>query len=945
MRVPRRRERPPTLGTIVATSVDCRCRGVRGAPSTDATVSRSNPGGKHMSKQILLGTVSAVALLLAAQGAAQAQATSTTNTANNAASGVTVDTANEIEGFAFKRFTGALQVQQNGSVNSSASQNMAIAAFKGRNFNYGSGFSSASSTDAVTGNSTVNSTVSSAGSNAIEDSAFKDARGAVQAQQNRSINSSTGQNMDIDPVSDRGGTSTFAATATLNNTVNGNSIDSASSAQSSVAGSNTITDGAFKHAKGAFQVQQNNSISSSTQQNMAISAEDLRGGRSALPASEADATQNVGGNLALGTTISGANTINDGAFKHAAGAFQVEQSNSANSAVAQNMTVAAFDARRGSGFGGERGDDAAIASSSVTNNIAGVQPSPFTQNGDIITTPNRINDGAFKDAKGAFQVQQNASINSAVGQNMAISAVKEAGATTDSLASLATSTNSVQSNLTAESTITTDGNAVSGGAFGHAAGAFEVQQNRSANSSTGQNMRVEVESDPHGTVASSLTPSARLTDNVGGLGTNNLAIVNIDGNNSISDGAFKRAAGAFQVQQNNSANSSTQQNMSIAALTAKNGRVASLSAAAEADVNENVNFNFAGTVNTIGTNVIDDGAFKHARGAFQVQQSTSGNSGVGQNMAISAADARNFGYGGPAGGGVDDARASSTVFGNRSGFANFTASGESFVILNPPDVTIDTNNVIDDGAFKHARGAFQVQQNGSVNSSVSQNMAISAIKENGRPTDTTVGATAAATALVESNSAQLSHVDGGQNAIDAAAFKNAKGAFQVQQNRSINSSAGENMRIVAVQDPRGSLASAFSAPASVGNTDSGNSALNSNVNGVDTISGSAFKNAAGAVQVQQNNALNSSTQQNMAVTAISARDGSPFGETESEAASLSQVVSFNTATNVHVTGLNRIDDHAFANAKGAFQVQQNSSTNSAVSQNMSIVAVSTTGRR
>ena len=111
-----------------------------------------------------------------------------------------------------------------------------------------------------------------------------------------------------------------------------------------------------------------------------------------------------------------------------------------------------------------------------------------------------------------------------------------------------------------------------------------------------------------------------------------------------------------------------------------------------------------------------------------------------------------------------------------------------------------------------------------------------------------------------------------------------------------------------------------------------------------TIAGSAFKNAKGAFQVQQNNAINSSTQQNMAIAAVNAPGGNPFGVSEQENATLSHTVSFNTALNVPVTGFNQIDDHAFAHAAGAFQVQQNSSTNSAVSQNMSIIAVTTTGR-
>src|SRR5260370_11476614 len=116
--------------------------------------------GTQMNKQILLGTVSAMALLLAAHGAVQAQSTSTTNTSSNVASGVTVDTSNEIEAFAFKHFTGALQVQQNGSVNSSVSQNMAIDAFKLRGIGVGF-FAAATSTHTVSGNIAANAGIPS----------------------------------------------------------------------------------------------------------------------------------------------------------------------------------------------------------------------------------------------------------------------------------------------------------------------------------------------------------------------------------------------------------------------------------------------------------------------------------------------------------------------------------------------------------------------------------------------------------------------------------------------------------------------------------------------------------------------------------------------------------------------------------------------------------------
>ncbi len=647
--------------------------------------------------------------------------------------------------------------------------------------------------------------------------------------------------------------------------------------------------------------------------------------------------------------MDGSNTIDGGAFKHAGGAFQVQQSNSANSAAGQNMAVGAFDARHGFGDGSEGGGDNAVANSTVTGNAANTN---FTsKTGDVVDTENEIGGGAFKHAGGAFQVQQNGSMNSAVGQNVAISAVKETGAKTDATINAgATSTNTVSENVANPfSTVNSLGtdNDIDGGAFGHAEGAFQVQQNRSIDSSTGQNMKVTAVADPGGTVASSVSGTAALTSTVdGGINfiTNDPGHA-VSGNNSITDGAFKRAAGAFEVQQNNSVNSSTQQNMAVVALKAKGGSVRSLVASSEADLTHRVSGGEA-LSGVSGSNLIDGRAFKDASGAFQVQQSSSGNSAVGQNMAIvavdaPAADTPTGGAGAPGG-----ATTTTTVSNNLAGI---------FSTITGFNVNIDTDNAIDDFAFKNARGAFQVQQNASVNGSVSQNMAITAVRESGVPTDLNVLANAISNNSVTGNQASTVHVDS-SNEIDDFAFKNARGAFQVQQNAGVNSSTGQNMRIIAVMDPDARIGNAspfafssFNSTANLSSTVGGadgaaNSVANSSVNGDNNILDSAFKHAKGAFQVQQSDSINSSTQQNMAVEALKLPDASVVAFGSDELANLSTVVTGNTATNVTVAGFNQIDGHAFSHAAGAFQVQQNNSTNSAVSQNMSIVAVSTVGR-
>src|SRR6185437_4835568 len=135
-------------------------------------------------------------------------------------------------------------------------------------------------------------------------------------------------------------------------------------------------------------------------------AADIRGGSPApAPTAEADLTQNVEFNgaepftvnITGGVVVGGSNTIDAGAFKHAAGAFQVQQSNSVNSAVGQNMAIAAFDARKGSGDGGEGDEDDAVSKSTlIVNNSQGFNPST------TVATQNTIDGGAFKDARGAF---------------------------------------------------------------------------------------------------------------------------------------------------------------------------------------------------------------------------------------------------------------------------------------------------------------------------------------------------------------------------------------------------------------------------------------------------------------------------------------------------------------------------------------------------------------
>ncbi|HEV2549898.1 MAG TPA: hypothetical protein VGU20_21485 [Stellaceae bacterium] len=195
----------------------------------------------------------------------------------------------------------------------------------------------------------------------------------------------------------------------------------------------------------------------------------------------------------------------------------------------------------------------------------------------------------------------------------------------------------------------------------------------------------------------------------------------------------------------------------------------------------------------------------------------------------------------------------------------------------------------------------------------------------------------------------------GDNEIDQQAFQNAKGAFNVGQNESINSAVQQSMAIAAIVNTDSS-----DTVVGKGETNQlglavslGYSRIEENYAIIDLVSGhneledQAFQNAAGAFNVLQNHSLNSGVSQSMAIGAVlnndGDRDASPFDSSVSVAVSaLSAEVTGNTAAGVLAatfSNTNRITDQAFQNAKGAFNVLQNNSVNSAVQQSMAIGAV------
>jgi hypothetical protein len=245
-------------------------------------------------KKLVYGTVSALALMLAATGAqaddVQAalgvSATSTTVTGNAGLFTATIGD-NEIDQNAFGQAKGAFNVGQNSSINSAVQQSMAIAAI----------INSPDSSDTVVGNGETNqlglavslgsSHVSGnaatidlvTGHNEIENNAFGQSAGAFNVLQNHSLNSGVSQSMAIGAVinNDKDHDSTpfdssvSVAVSALSGTVSGN-LAAVAASGTLFSNTNSITNNAFGQARGAYNVLQNNSINSSVQQGLAIGA-------------------------------------------------------------------------------------------------------------------------------------------------------------------------------------------------------------------------------------------------------------------------------------------------------------------------------------------------------------------------------------------------------------------------------------------------------------------------------------------------------------------------------------------------------------------------------------------------------------------------------------------------------------------------------------------------
>jgi hypothetical protein len=211
---------------------------------------------------MIYGTVSAFALLMAVHGVANADTASSSRASDNDARRVTVDNRNNTED-AFRGATGAIQSQQNASINSAASQNLSITATVGRRGDDVRLRGDADTNSRANDNSAARVSVDTR--NSLHDDAFDRSSGAIQVQQNASVNSSVGQNTAIS-AGVGFGEARVANDADLRAQASGNTAFAVS-----VRGPNTISD-AFRSVRGAISVQQNNSVNSAVNQQISIVA-------------------------------------------------------------------------------------------------------------------------------------------------------------------------------------------------------------------------------------------------------------------------------------------------------------------------------------------------------------------------------------------------------------------------------------------------------------------------------------------------------------------------------------------------------------------------------------------------------------------------------------------------------------------------------------------------
>lgn len=426
-------------------------------------------------KKVMYGTVSALALLLAAHGVASAQdaQTSTASVGNSTFVGFNnggaspfftndVDVSNNIDDTAFTLAKGAFNVLQNQSINSAVQQGMAIAAVVNHTGTPASDNTASAGVGQSTNvlfNSAFNADINGnpaldAGENEIEANAFQNAKGAFNVLQNASINSNVQQGLSIAAIVNHGNDQfdddpthltanagvSQAATIFVNHGEHASIGSSLFGDRSAIEKGNSIENSAFSNAAGAFNVLQNESVNSSTQQGLSIAAvvsrtdqsdnsddnDDTTANARAQNSQNAGVSANTSGNSIL-EALQGQNGIVDNAFSGAAGAFSVLQNQSINSSVQQAMSIAAVVNRESDGDGaselfdlpGQSALSTASLSAAVTGNSANVGPATFTD----VASSNLIANNAFSHAAGAFNVLQNASVNSAVQQSMSISAV------------------------------------------------------------------------------------------------------------------------------------------------------------------------------------------------------------------------------------------------------------------------------------------------------------------------------------------------------------------------------------------------------------------------------------------------------------------------------------------------------------------------------------------
>ncbi len=591
---------------------------------------------------------------------------------------------------------------------------------------------------------------------------------------------------------------------------------------------NTITEDAFREAKGIVSVAQNNGANSAinngngvagivtSDQNVTVDDVELNN----IGIENAQIAAVGGGNALITDPLPGNddsannNLVDMQAFQDFNGVASVVQNNGPNSSINNGNSVAAIVL-----------DDANITTDSNVLDSDSSQSATVVAGGGEIsasanlsqTDDNTLNGGAFQTFSGVSSTVQNNGSNAAVNNgNMVAAFIGEENTanTQDSLSRLKADDNSqfaavrpgpggLVSNF--ELSDSDDANLIGGSSFSSAEGIHSVAQNNGANAAINNGNSVAAI-----IVDSAISNGDAILDvaqsQVARVFANGGTVSNfedeVDDINTASGTTFDSADGVASMFQNNGANSAINNGNAVAVLlsddTTVNVDASTLDGGVPlpggpavsqiAEVNASSDVTSEQIVGSDDLNTITDQAFRNSEGVFSVGQNNGANSAINNGNTVAAAIADEGSV--DASEGVDfdvDAEQTATV--------GTTGTVESTESVNSQD-----ENTINTDAFQNAAGVFSVLQNNGPNSAINNGNTVAAIigdcpqctganSFNVSSTSTgTVGAFAIATNTNVNNT----------NLISGQAFQNGRGVFAVTQNNGANAALSNGNVVAAI---------------------------------------------------------------------------------------------------------------------------------------------------